>query len=78
MLNFLKVLLMHILYILISFEYDIIAKPDCIALESDWENLLKSLKINYSNKSLNIFKRMNKLRKIYIFLREFMKIYQFI
>jgi cGMP-dependent protein kinase len=67
MLNFLKVLLMHILYILISFEYDIIAKPDCIALESDWENLLKSLKINYSNKSLNIFKRMNKLRKIFIF-----------
>jgi len=44
-----------------------IAKPDCIALESDWENLLKTLKINYSNKSLNIFKRLNKLRKIFIF-----------
>jgi len=36
-------------------------------LESDWENLLKTLKINYSNKSLNIYKRLNKLRKIFIF-----------
>ncbi len=44
-----------------------IAQPDCIALEANWDILLKSLNINYSNKTLNLYKRLNKLRKIYIF-----------
>lgn len=44
-----------------------IAQPDCIALETNWGNLIKSLNISFSNKTLNIYKRLNKLRKIYIF-----------
>lgn len=44
-----------------------IAQPDCIALECNWDNLVKNLNISSSNKTLNIYKRLNKLRKIYIF-----------
>jgi len=45
----------------------LIAQPDCVALEAHWEPIFKSFNINYTNKTLNIFKRMNKLRKIFIF-----------
>ncbi len=50
-----------------SLKDDLIAQPDCVALECNWDNLVKNLNISSSNKTLNIYKRLNKLRKIYIF-----------
>jgi cGMP-dependent protein kinase len=35
--------------------------PDCVCFETTWENILK--KLNLSSTDINIFKRMNKLKK---------------
>ena len=48
-------------------ENSLIAQPDCISLESDWDELLKNLNMSDSNKVLNISKRITNLKKIYIF-----------
>jgi cGMP-dependent protein kinase len=49
-------------------KYQIAAHPDCIALESSWENILGNLNgADHNGSSMNIYKRINKLKKIYIF-----------
>jgi cGMP-dependent protein kinase len=50
-----------------SLKNSLIANPDCIALEANWEKIIKSLNVNSSNKTLNLYKRLNKLRKVLIF-----------
>jgi len=50
-----------------SLTTNLIANPDCIALEANWEKIIKNLNINSSNKNLNIYKRLNKLRKVFLF-----------
>jgi cGMP-dependent protein kinase len=45
-----------------------VAHPDCIVLEASWDSIIKNLQqVGASNKTLNIFKRINKLKKICIF-----------
>ncbi len=48
-------------------KYQIAAQPDCIALESTWENILSNLNGSNNGSSMNVYKRINKLKKIYIF-----------
>jgi cGMP-dependent protein kinase len=49
-------------------NYQITAQPDCIGLETSWENIVSNLNIlSESKKIMNVYKRINKLKKIYIF-----------
>ena len=47
---------------------DVIAHPDCIALEATVDELSNILKIDYNNlKPLHILNRISKLKKLYLF-----------
>ncbi len=51
-----------------DFPEDLIANPDCITLESQIVNLAKILKIDLNKeKPLNLFNRIGKLKKLYLF-----------
>jgi cGMP-dependent protein kinase len=43
----------------------LIANPDCIVLETKWEIIMKTLQL--ASSTLNIYKKINKLKKSYIF-----------
>ena len=51
-----------------SLPDDVIAHPDCIALEANVEDLSNIMKIDYNNlKPLHILNRISKLKKLYLF-----------
>ena len=51
-----------------DFSENLIANPDCITLESSISSLAKILKINLNEeKPLNIYNRLGKLKKLYLF-----------
>ena len=51
-----------------NFPDDLIANPDCITLESSIINIAKIMKIDLSqDKPLNVFNRIGKLKKLYLF-----------
>lgn len=50
-----------------TLTYNVLAFTDCLFLEASWENIIKNLHLENNEKSLNLFERMNKLKKIAIF-----------
>lgn len=47
--------------------YCILAYTDCIILEASWEKVIKNLNVGSDKKPLNIFNRINNLKRIFIF-----------